>query len=106
MESCSGPALPQQLVIYSSPLKKAISDIRDEFKHDKAREGVEEGRERLLFHWSGQPPALNHGRQRSAPTQLLLKVPFQSSDRCAELIFKHSLVHEEPADHCGNRCYR
>lgn len=39
MEGCSGPALPQKPVIELSPLKKAISDIRDRFKHEKAREG-------------------------------------------------------------------
>lgn len=37
MEIHFNPALPQKPVIQLSPLKKAISDIRDRFKHDKAR---------------------------------------------------------------------
>lgn len=37
MEIHFSPALPQKPVIQLSPLKKAISDISDRFKHDKAR---------------------------------------------------------------------
>jgi len=36
MEIHFSPALPQKPVIQLSLLKKAISDIRDRFKHDKA----------------------------------------------------------------------